>query len=90
MDNKGRTPMDVLATMSTFGKLVAEDKKGGSYDWEKEMTRALIRVSELITAGNALDLHFVESNGLPAHWSFNHNGARRFIRALAAVQTEEK
>lgn len=81
-----RIPIDVLATMSTFGKLVAEDKKGGSWDWEKEMTRALIRVAELIDAGNALDLHHVEADGVPAHWRFNHAGARRFIRALAAVQ----
>lgn len=89
MSEKGRTPLDVLSAMHTFGRLVAEDKKGGDLSIEQDMTRALLRVSDLIEAGNALELHYVEPDGLPGHWTFNHNGARRFMRALAAVQVQQ-
>lgn len=84
-NSKGRSPMDVLGTMSLFGKKVAEDNEG-SYDWERDMTRAIMRVKDLVDASNALELRFVEADGTPAHWTFNTNAARRFLRALSAVQ----
>jgi hypothetical protein len=84
--HKGRAPMDVLSVMTRFGRMVQEDREGGSYDWEVDMARATLRVAELIQAANALELTFEEADGTPAHWRMNVSGIGRFLRALRACQ----